>query len=299
MSEQVNIDEIIFQEPRKTFMEVLKVNQREVPFANVLAYFFRPNEKHGLGDLFIQSLLNTNCSELDEKKIIDKKLLLDNYFTDNLSNKRIYRKVDFKDVKVEYPTIDGNRIDIVIKKDDFVICIEFKINHDFNNPLQDYVKTIYNDFPQQKCYFVVLTPLRKEPKSKALDYLKGQNKEFKQVILKHFFENIQQSLPTDFSLKPENQYFTDFIQTVKNRTIKHQRFLLFQRLQNEIPELKYNSKKHNGFFEIQKKDFILKIRIVENGWQFEKWIDNNRQPQSETLRKDTIFESLVTKIKVF
>ena len=80
MSEQVNIDEIIFQEPRKTFMEILKVNQREVPFANVLAYFFRPNEKHGLGDLFIQSLLNTNCQELDKEKSIDKKLLLENHF---------------------------------------------------------------------------------------------------------------------------------------------------------------------------------------------------------------------------
>ena len=106
-------------------------------------------------------------------------------------------------------------------------------------------------------------------------------------------------MPTDFALKPENQYFTDFIQTVKNRTIKHQRILLFQRLQNEIPKLKYNAKKHNGFFEIQKKDFVLKIRIVENGWQFEKWIDNNRQPELKTLPKDTAFESLVTKIKTF
>ena len=76
MSEHKNIEEIIFQEPRKTFMEILKVNQREVPFANVLAYFFRPNEKHGLGDFFIQSLLNTNCQELDKEKSIDKKLLL-------------------------------------------------------------------------------------------------------------------------------------------------------------------------------------------------------------------------------
>ena len=299
MSKQVNIEEIIFQEPRKTFMEILKVNQREVPFANVLAYFFRPNEKHGLGDLFIQSLLNTDCQELDEEKSIDKKLLLDNYFTNDLLKQPIYRKVDFEDVKVEYPTIDGNRIDIVIKKDDFVICIEFKINHDLDNPLQDYVDTIYNDFPDKKFYFVVLTPFRKGAKSKALDYLENNKNEFKQVILKHFFEKIQQGLPTDFALKPENQYFTDFIQTVKNRTIKHQRILLFHKLLKKIPELKYNSKKNNGFFEIQKKDFVLKIRIVENGWQFEKWIDNDRQPQSETLPKNTTFESLVTKIKTF
>ena len=33
----------IFKEPRKTFMEILKVNNREVPFANLLAFLFRPN----------------------------------------------------------------------------------------------------------------------------------------------------------------------------------------------------------------------------------------------------------------
>ena len=299
MSEHKNIEEIIFQEPRKTFMEILKVNQREVPFANVLAYFFRPNEKHGLGDLFIQSLLNTNCQELDKEKSIDKKLLLENHFFSTSSKNRIDRKVDFKDVKVEYPTIAKNRIDIVIKTNDFVIAIEFKINHDLNNPLEDYVETIYNDFPDKKCYFVVLTPFRKEASGNALTYINSNKIQFKQVILRHFFENIQQNLPIDFSLKLDNQYFNDFIQTVKNRTIKSKRILLFKELNKKIPELKYNSKKHNGFFEIQKKDFILKIRIIENSWQFEKWIDNKRQAESEILKTDTTFESLVTKIKEF
>ena len=299
MSEQINIEEIIFQAPRKTFMEILKVNQREVPFANVLAYFFRPNEKHGLGDLFIQSLLNTNCQELDKKKSITKKLLRENAFTPNLSKKRIVRIINFNDVKVEYPTIAKNRIDIVIKTNDFVIAIEFKINHDLNNPLEDYVETIYNDFPDKKCYFVVLTPFRKEASGNALTYINSNKIQFKQVILRHFFENIHQNLPIDFSLKLDNQYFNDFIQTVKNRTIKHQRILLFKELNKKIPELKYNSKKHNGFFEIQKKDFVLKIRIIESGWQFEKWIDNKRQTESEILNTYTNFEILVTKIMAF
>ena len=298
MSEQINIEEIIFQEPRKTFMEILKVNQREVTFANVLAYFFRPNETHGLGDLFIQSLMKTNCSEfLGKNKLEQNNVLFENADANN-NQITLFEKKD-EGVKVEYPTIDGNRIDIVIKKDDFVICIEFKINHDLDNPLEDYYKTITSKYSNKRCYFIVLTPYKKEVVYEKAQKFIANNFAFKQVILSHFIKNVKNNLVNDLLPNDQQNYFNDFIQTIDNRAIKSKRILLFEELNKKIPKLKYNAKKHNGFFEIQKKDFVLKIRIVENGWQFEKWIDNNRQPELKTLPKDTAFESLVTKIKTF
>jgi hypothetical protein len=40
---------------KKTYLEILKVSRREVPIANLLAYFFDPNESHGLGELYIKA----------------------------------------------------------------------------------------------------------------------------------------------------------------------------------------------------------------------------------------------------
>ena len=52
----------------KTFSEIMKTHNTEVPMANLLEFFFKPNEKHNLGDLFIKSLLNTPCLELKNNK---------------------------------------------------------------------------------------------------------------------------------------------------------------------------------------------------------------------------------------
>ncbi len=36
------------KESPKTYLEILKVHNKEIPIANLLAFFFRPDEKHGL-----------------------------------------------------------------------------------------------------------------------------------------------------------------------------------------------------------------------------------------------------------
>ncbi len=51
-------------EPRQTFMEIMKVHQSEVHIANLLAFFFKSEEKHGLGKLFIEALFETKCFSL-------------------------------------------------------------------------------------------------------------------------------------------------------------------------------------------------------------------------------------------
>ncbi len=82
--------------------------------ANLLAFFFRPNEKHGLKNLFINALLSTRHYSLNSLK------------SDEL---RIKDDVEISNVKVRTEVNAGNdkRIDILIDTANFVICIEFKI----------------------------------------------------------------------------------------------------------------------------------------------------------------------------
>jgi len=61
-----NVEQIIFTEPRKTFLEILKVNQLEVQFANILAFFFRPNENYKLDTLFLDALLEAVLINLNQ-----------------------------------------------------------------------------------------------------------------------------------------------------------------------------------------------------------------------------------------
>ena len=252
----------IFKEPRKTFMEILKVNNREVPFANLLAFFFKPNEKHGLGDKFIKALLETNCSDLvSQNQEIKENPLKSNGIGYDIIENIIGEKVK---VIVEQPTAENKntsksdlnkkRIDILIVAENFVICIEFKINHDLNNPLEEYIKFISENYSGKRKYYVVLTPYKKESIGNAKN-----NTEFKQVILSHFIDKVKEKLPqnfkTDYTENHYYEYFKDFIQTVENRKIKSGRHLFFETLNQEINNQKINSKFHtqkDGFLEIQK-----------------------------------------------
>lgn len=252
------VDNIIFQDPKSTFMEILKVNNREIPFANLLAFFFRPNKEHGLGTLFIDSFLDTVQLDISDRE--DK-----------------HKSVE---VHVEKKTDNGNRIDILIITETLVICIEFKINHHLNNPLEDY-KNFIDEYPhcigKQKYYFV-LTPFRKKSIGKAKTYFEN-NTDFKQIILSHFVQMIKKNLQNtigDVIVKNDYyQHFEDFIQTVENRKIRSLRRKELTSVSAEINNKglvsKYHSNNQGGFVEILKGPNKLKIRIKSGSWQIEKW----------------------------
>jgi len=90
--------------------------------SNYLAFFLREKEEHkkaehNLGRLFFDSLLEVlglNISDFQGEY----------------------------EVKREFPTKRGNRIDIVIKSEDWAIIIENKIYHILNNNLDDYWDSI-------------------------------------------------------------------------------------------------------------------------------------------------------------
>ncbi len=265
------MDEIIFIEPRKTFMEILRVHNREVPFANLLAFFFNPKEKHELNTLFIDALLETRFTHLGKNESVEISPRIPVYDANSIK------------VAVEVTTSENNRIDILITSNTFTICIEFKINHDLNNPLDDYKKFVNDKYSNQQHYFFVLTPYKKEATGIAKEYFESNN-EFKQIILSHFINKVKEKLQELYpNYENENiyfkYYFKDFIQTVENRKIHSKRHEVFRSLQQEINEkIKpiYCEFHKKGFLEIKILDFVLKIRIAASRWQIEKWITGEK-----------------------
>ena len=303
-----NID-VIFKESPKTFMEILKVHNREVQVANALAFFFRPKEKHGLNTLFIDALLKTNCSEL--KTFIPKKessLVEFNGSNCNKPNEKLEYNVDKVEVFVEYPTENKNRIDILINTDSFTICIEFKINHDLDNPLEDYRDFILRKVSNKRIYFIVLTPYKKDPIGKAEEFF-NENSEFKQVVLSHFFKEIKQKLKkqdtNDFKTNQYYQYFQDFAQTIKNREIRSKRHKALIDLKGRLNNKHICDLHPKGFLEIKKKDYNLKIRLILEsitpaitpGWQIEKWVRNKEKEIVKVLSHQVTLDEIVEEIK--
>jgi hypothetical protein len=219
--------------PRKTYLEILKVHQKEVPMANLLAYFFDPNKDHGLGELFIRSLLKTNYYELNEKKYSRENLLQDideSPFKGVKVSTEVSTEVS-SDKENNESTDTSKYIDILIETEKLVICIEFKIKHKLNNPLEAYYNfiernEIKNGKKDSKNYnktklYVVLTPIWKQPEGDAIT----ENTAFKQILLSHFIETVTDGFTAgDAEAADTNlytHYYTDLIQTIHNRATEY------------------------------------------------------------------------------
>lgn len=101
-----------------TFLEIAKCPNYENVWSNILAFYCNPNNEHKLYDLLLNSIFET----------IGEKITV----------------INFKSIRVitEYSTDLGNRIDIVILADNFVLGIENKIDASLYNDLEDYSNTI-------------------------------------------------------------------------------------------------------------------------------------------------------------
>ncbi len=207
---------------KKTYLDILKVSGKEVPIANLLSYFFDPNESHEIGNLFIKALFDTNCHDLKTHGTIGK-LSNNGYMVienDIVANPDFVLN-DITDAQVisEDPTEEHKRIDILIKTKQFVIAIEFKINHVLDNPLNLYQNHILKEHcveNNKPVFFVILSPVWKEHENQKI-----ANNSFKQVIISSFVDKIKHYLTDDIraaiSANPYYPLLNDFIQTIENR----------------------------------------------------------------------------------
>ena len=285
-----NIENIIFVEPKKTFMEILKIHKQEIPFANILAFFFRPKENHNLKTLFIDALLETKYTNIGINEVEKIDIEIPKYDESSV------------EVKVEQKTKLNKRIDILIITNTFVICIEFKINHDLNNPLSNYKEYIEEHFDEKKKYYFVLTPYKKEAIDDAKKYFR-KNNEFKQIILRHFLNRVKEKIglnTNEFNKTESFNYFEDFRKTVENREIRSKRNLFLENLKSELNQKNIQSEYHTnikgGFLEIEKIEYKLKIRFTLNGIQIEKWENNSFSELINEPQKNLNIENLTKQI---
>ena len=187
--------------------EILKISKTEIRHSNILAWLLDANENHGLGDLFIRSVMH---------RLIKNKF---NYFNSNKINVLELLTFDFTNFTVMR---EWNNIDILLlsQKDRFIICIENKINiGEHSNQLSRYREKIQETFPKEKGYnaiFIFLTPDEALPSdidtwipfsySEILDTLNNSidNKDLEprvKLIIENYIETLRRYIVKDKELE--------------------------------------------------------------------------------------------------
>jgi PD-(D/E)XK nuclease superfamily len=195
----------------QTFMEIAGYPHFENVCSNILAFYLQPNNNHGFGPLFLDVLATLINEEIE---------------------------IDGQGVEVrrEEPTKKGNRIDLVIKSDNYVFGIENKIYADLNNPFCDYSKHLDSLSEGRKKIHKILLSLRSvQPSPQLYD--------FYPISYQIFFQKVMASIGPSFLTghEPHATFLRDFIQTIQNlqqsNTMDLQRLEYFRSNQQSITAL--------------------------------------------------------------
>lgn len=122
-------------EPEKTVFSIGGRGYFENPLTDLLAFFLDPQDVHGFGTLFLESLFD--CLEgVAQPGSLDLSM----------------------PPQREYSTDRGQRLDLLLQGNDWVLVIENKVNHHQANPFPQYEAFINRQFPGLKPIFVILSP---------------------------------------------------------------------------------------------------------------------------------------------
>lgn len=120
--------------------QILKISKNEIRHSNFLSWLLDPNQSHKLGDIFLKRFLREVFSS---EKFID---------VDQID----VEGMDLRKVEIHR---EWKNIDILIKLEDVVVCIENKVlTKEHSNQLKRYKQIIENQFPNRQHTFVYLTP---------------------------------------------------------------------------------------------------------------------------------------------
>jgi hypothetical protein len=121
-------------EHKPSFLEIAGFPHRETVWRNIFAFFFDPNECHGVKDLFLRSFFDA----------LDKQEQGTGDF-------------DSMAVRTECQTDKGNYLDLLVRCNEFAIGIEMKVNAGLYNDLDDYGKLIDSQNLTGNVFKVVLS----------------------------------------------------------------------------------------------------------------------------------------------
>jgi len=257
----------------RTVMQVSGYPHYENVCSNILAFFFDPEEEHGLNDLLLQSLFKvihqSQYARTDNKEV--SSLELPSFKTVNIER--------------EYSTDGNKRIDLVITGDDFIIGIENKIYHWLANDLNHYAKALKQRAAEEQeknendTSFVILktvlglqpitsdklhggfasityTDLWKEVQQVLGLYLPDASQKWVTYLL-DFIETTKQLTGQNMELKKNDQFFIEHDEEIKS--LNHERNDFLKRLNRKVADL---------FRMLSDEDAIS--LLIEKPWVYQK-----------------------------
>ena len=197
--------------PERTFMQIAGYPHLENVASNILDFYFNPSNPHGLGTLFLDTLL----------KLIGQQDVATFYGVD---------------IRREELTANNKRIDLVIETDTMVVAIENKLFHTVVNPFEEYVRHL-NELRNERILLCVLLCLRPPPNATNLY-------SFIPITYKAFFSSILTQLGTPSLLSVREPYFTylrEFIRTLlelgQETTMNDQMLSFFRQHRGDVEGL--------------------------------------------------------------
>lgn len=110
----------------------------ENQITDLLAFFINPNEEHGFGTLFLKSLF-------ESAQVTPPHLQLSS------SPSR------------EQVTNQGNRLDLILESENWLLVVENKVRHQAINPFDDYVQYAQTSYKGKSKYFILLSVRKETP----------------------------------------------------------------------------------------------------------------------------------------
>ena len=124
---------------KPNIFQILKVTNAEIRHSNFLSWLLDPSSNHNLGDIVLKGFI---------KEIINHSDMFDDEFT--------IENIDFVDVEVRR---EWENIDLLVKIDSYVFCIENKIFSDeHSDQLTRYKNKVEESFPDLKKIYIYLNP---------------------------------------------------------------------------------------------------------------------------------------------
>ena len=120
--------------------QILRISKNEIRHSNFLSWLLDPNESHKLGDIFLKRFLREVFSS-------DKFGDIDQVDVEGMDLSKVEIQREWKN------------IDILIKLENVVVCVENKVlSKEHSNQLKRYKEIIENQFPNHHQTFVYLNP---------------------------------------------------------------------------------------------------------------------------------------------
>jgi len=156
----------------------------ENPISDVMSFYCDIRAEHNFGDLMLRSIFNSA----------------------NIGDAHRYLQIVTPPQR-EVVTMERKKIDLVVVGTDWVLTIENKIRAKLNNPLDQYVEYITENYPDKKPYYLILS-------------VKAENAPapWQNILYGDFYRNITKLLHQRFSEIGPNKWYTilhEFLLNIK------------------------------------------------------------------------------------